>query len=101
MSNAIQRYQYNDHPFKATISRNGDFSLSGKTVVMAIQIGNGTLHTMQGTITDSAQGKVEFLPTAEMVGTEGVGDYYINVNDGTYEVTYESGSIEFLKGVIV
>ncbi len=99
MAGNIRRFVGNDYPFKATISKDGDFSLAGKTVTMSFQIGNGLVHTLVGNITDSINGKVEFVPTADSVSTEGVGKYEIKVDDGTYETTYVVEDIEFIAGV--
>ena len=101
MAENIMRYVGNEHKFKATISKNGDFSLIGKTVKMSFQVGTKTVHTLAGTITDAAAGKVEFTPTTVSVADEGVGSYEIKVNDGTVDVTYAFENIEFIKGVTI
>ncbi len=99
MAEIIRRYVGNDYPIKATISKNGDFSLTDKTVIMTFKIGNGTLRVLPGTITDVNAGKVWFYPTAESVADVGVGVYKIDVNDGSYDTTYLKDDIEFLAGV--
>ena len=99
MSDNIRRFVGNDYLFKATISKDGDFSLAGMTVTMSFRIGKGSVHTLDGTITNSTEGKVTFEPTPESVADVGVGQYEIKVNDGTYSTTYVVEDIEFLKGV--
>ena len=99
MGKNIRRYQGNDYPFRATITFNGETSLTGKTVTMSFKIGNNAKHTLSGTITDEAKGKVMFIPTVASVEDVGVGVYDIDVNDGTYTATYLSEDIEILEGV--
>ena len=99
MGKNIRRYQGNNYPFKATISKSGDFSLVGMTVEMVFKIGNNVTHTLAGTVVDAAAGKVEFIPTPESVAEAGVGFYDINVDDGTYSITYQHDDIELLKRV--
>lgn len=99
MADNIQRYVGNDLPFFATISKDGDFSLAGMTVTMSFKIGNGAVHTLDGTITDSVNGKVSFIPTVASVADKGLGNYEIKVHDGTYETTYVYEEIEFIQGV--
>ena len=99
MSDNIRRFVGNDYLFKATISKNGDFSLVGMTVTMSFKIGNGDVHTLAGNIINAAEGKVEFTPTEASVADVGVGQYEIKVNDGSYDITYVVEDIEFLQGV--
>ena len=99
MADNIRRYQNNTHPFKATINKDGDYSLAGMTVEMVFKIGNNPTHNLAGDIQDEANGVVWFVPTVASVADKGVGQYEINVDDGTYEVTYLSDDIEILKRV--
>ena len=99
MAENIRRFVGNDLPFRATISKDDDFNITGKTVTMSFKIGNHTVHTLPGTITNGVEGKVEFIPTSESIADEGVGKYEIKVDDGTYEVTYAYENIEFILGV--
>ena len=99
MADNIRRFVGNDLPFKATISKDGDFNIAGTTVTMSFQIGNNATHSLLGNIQDAAAGTVWFMPTAAAVADKGVGKYEIKVDDGTYEVTYAFENIEFIQGV--
>ena len=99
MAENIRRFVGNTHDFSATISRNDDFSLAGKTVTMSFKIGKNQIHTLAGVITDEANGKVTFKPTEASVADAGVGSYEIKVDDATDEVTYAVENIEFVQGV--
>ena len=99
MAENIRRFVGNDLPFRATISKDGDFNITGKTITMSFQLGSGPVYTLPGNITDGASGKVSFPPTPESIANKGVGHYEIKVDDGSYEVTYAYERIEFIMGV--
>lgn len=99
MAKILRRVRGNDYPIRATISKDGDFSLAGSTVKIKLQIGKNTVHTINGSILDAVNGKVEFIPTAESVADVGVGNYEILVHDGTYEATYALEDYEILQDV--
>lgn len=100
-SDMITRYRGDTYPIRTTLSRNGDYDISGHTFQMSTQIKNKTLYTASGTIIDANNGIVEFTFPAGSIDVAGTGVYDIEGNDGTYVYTYDKGVFELLDDVTV
>lgn len=87
----LKRYKNNTYPVSATLSRNGDYDITGNTFRLSTQIGTGSVVTVNGVITDALNGIVEFTLDAASVSESGTGIYEIEGNDGTHPYTYEKG----------
>ena len=97
----LKRYRGDTYPVNSTLSKNGNKNTTGITFQMSTQIADGTIYTVDGTITDAVNGIVDFPLTTAAVATAGVGVYDIEGNDGTYIYTYEKGVFTLLDDVTV
>ena len=95
----ITRYRGDTYPLLVTLSRNGNYDVTGIGLKMSTKLDGGTLYTFDGIVKDAINGIVQFDLPAEAVQTSGEGYYDIQGNDGTYIFTYIKGKFTLLDDV--
>ncbi len=93
------RYRGDTYPVFSRLSRNGNPDISAYTFKLSTQLDGDTLYTSTGTITDSANGLVEFEFDPLAIDTAGEGVYDVEGDDGSYIYTFEKGTFELLQDV--
>lgn len=97
----LERYRGDTYPIEATLSRSGTWSLIGSTVKMTFEFDDAVKHTFTGTVTDYDNKIVEFTPTTDAVAQVRLGDFDIQVDDGSYITTHLRGKINIVDDVTV
>ncbi len=95
--NLLQRFRGDTYPIEATLSRDGDWTLTGSTVKLTFIFDDEVVHSFTGTILDEDTKSVEFEPTASAVDTVRQGRFDIQVDDGVYVATHIEGVIDIIQ----
>jgi len=95
----LEIFRGDTYPLKWTLSRSGEWSLTGSTVKMSFKFDDDIVHTFIGNVLDYNKKIVEFTPTAEAVGTVRSGVYDIEVNDGVHPLTHKKGVVVIKEDV--
>ena len=98
VSNKIERFRGDTYPLIVTLKENGA-AVDLTTAVVKMTISFNISLTLTATITDAANGKVQFDFSAANVDTSGRFNYDIEVTDGGYITTYVKDSFELTEDV--
>ena len=100
-SDTIERFRGDTYPVEFTLSRDGDWTLSGSTVEMSFKFDDDVVHTFLGTITSEVDKTVSFEPTTDAISTVRDGVYDIQVDDSAYITTHAKGIVTIADDVTV
>ena len=100
-SDTIERFRGDTYPVEFTLSRDGDWTLSGSTVEMSFEFDDAVIYTFLGSVTSEVDKTVSFEPTVAAIDTVRDGVYDIQVDDGTYVTTHAKGVVSILQDVTV
>ncbi len=94
----IERYEGDTYPFEVVFSLNGNHDITGYTFEMFTQIGEGTVYSSVGTITNETNGFVSFSFVNDAINTVGEGTYEIKANTPAI-VTFAAGEFIILDSI--